>query len=354
MPFAGWRRPSRLRSAWKRSRSSARSIASGVVPRIGMPASWRALASFERRLAAELDDDAVQRAVLLLDAEDFEDVLEGQRLEVEAVGGVVVGRDGLGVAVDHDRLVAGLGQRVAGVAAAVVELDALADAVRAAAEDDDLAGVGRPALVLGGAAVLDLVGRVHVRGLRLELAAAGVDALEDGAHAVALALGADRALGAGGQRREAGVGEAELLQAAQAVRLAGQAGGAQAVLFVDDLADAGEKPRVVAGDGVDRLVGEAVAHRLGGEAEPVGGLGGERLDDGGVGVGAVGVAGDAGDLDLVEAGEAGLEAAERLLDALVEGAADRHRLADRLHRGGEERLGAGELLEGEAGILVTT
>ena len=93
----------------------------------------------QRRLAAELDDDAVQRAVLLLDAEDLEDVLEGQRLEVEAVGGVVVGGDGLGVAVDHDGLVAGLGQREAGVAAAVVELDALADAVGAAAEDDDLA-----------------------------------------------------------------------------------------------------------------------------------------------------------------------------------------------------------------------
>ena len=33
---------------------------------------------------------------------------------------------------------------------------------------------------------------------------------------------------------------------------------------------------------------------------------------------------------------------------LVEGAADGHGLADRLHRGGEQRLGAGELLEGEA------
>ena len=70
----------------------------------------------------------------------------------------------------------------------------------------------------------------------------------------------------------------------------------------------------------------------------------ERLDDRGVGVGAVG----AGDLDLVEAGEAGLERAERLLHGFVEGAADGHRLADRLHRGGEQRLGAGELLEGEA------
>ena len=36
---------------------------------------------------------------------------------------------------------------------------------------------------------------------------------------------------------------------------------------------------------------------------------------------------------------------------LVEGAADRHRLADGLHRGGQHGLGAGEFLEGEAGDL---
>ena len=139
-----------------------------------------------------------------------------------------------------------------------------------------------------------LVGRVHVGGLRLELGGAGVDALEDGADAEALALGADAGLGAGGEGGEAGVGEAHHLEPAQRVRLAREAGGAEAGLLVDDLADAGEEPRVVAGGGVDLVVGEAVAHGLGGEAEAVGGLGGEGLDDGGVGVGAARVR-DAGD-----------------------------------------------------------
>ena len=138
MPFTGWRRPRRCRRRLEALAvlgevdgvgRGAEDGDAGVVQRVG---------ELEGRLAAELDDDAVERAVLLLDAEDLEDVLEGQRLEVEAVGGVVVGGDGLGVAVDHDRLVAGLGEREAGVAAAVVELDALADAVGAAAEDDDL------------------------------------------------------------------------------------------------------------------------------------------------------------------------------------------------------------------------
>ena len=61
-----------------------------------------------------------------------------ERLEVEPVARVVVGRHGLRVAVDHDRLEAGVVQREAGVHAGVVELDALPDAVRARAEDDDL------------------------------------------------------------------------------------------------------------------------------------------------------------------------------------------------------------------------
>ena len=77
----------------------------------------------------------------LLLGDDLEHVLERQRLEVQPVGGVVVGRDGLRVAVDHDGLEAVLAQRQRRVHAAVVELDALADAVGAAAQDHDLAAL---------------------------------------------------------------------------------------------------------------------------------------------------------------------------------------------------------------------
>ena len=47
-------------------------------------------------------------------------------------------------------------------------------------------------------------------------------------------------------------------------------------------------------------------------------------------------------------GQPGLQPAQRLLQRFLEGPADRHHLAHRLHRGGEQRLGLGELLEGEA------
>ena len=72
-----------------------------------------------------------------------------------------------------------------GVDAAVVELDPLADAVRPAAEDDDLLLRRRPRLdVAPRVSRADLVGRVEVRRVRLELGGAGVDALEDRADAV--------------------------------------------------------------------------------------------------------------------------------------------------------------------------
>ena len=102
----------------------------GQVDRLGAGAEDEAgrkhPGQLQRRLAAEADDDA-GRALRL---DDVQHVLLGQRLEVETVARVVVGRDRLRVAVDHHRLVAGVAEGEAGVHAAVVELDALADAVR--------------------------------------------------------------------------------------------------------------------------------------------------------------------------------------------------------------------------------
>ena len=93
----------------------------------------------QRRLAAELHDHAVG----LFGVDDVQHFFERERLEVEAVAGVVVGRDGLRIAVDHDRLDAELLQRERRVAAAVIELDSLPDAVRAAAQNHDLLAIRR-------------------------------------------------------------------------------------------------------------------------------------------------------------------------------------------------------------------
>ena len=93
----------------------------------------QARGELQRRLAAELHDHAFG----LLDLDDPEHVFERQRLEVQAVGGVVVRGDGLRVAVDHHGVAPRCAHGHRGVHAAVVELDALADAVGTGAEDHD-------------------------------------------------------------------------------------------------------------------------------------------------------------------------------------------------------------------------
>ena len=97
----------------------------------------------ERGLPAELHDHPGDRAGLHLGVHDLEHVLAGERLEVQPVGGVVVGRDRLRVAVHHHRAVAGLAQRHRRVHAGVVELDPLPDPVRPRAEDQHGRGLAR-------------------------------------------------------------------------------------------------------------------------------------------------------------------------------------------------------------------
>ena len=134
----------------------------------------------ERRLPAELHDHPdhtrTAGAGQLLGVEHLQDVLERQRLEVQPVGGVIVGGHRLGVAVDHHGLKTGLRQRRCGVYAAVVEFDALADPVGSRAEDQHLGLLGlRRHLGLGRR--VELVAAVVVRRLGLELRGAGVHGL---------------------------------------------------------------------------------------------------------------------------------------------------------------------------------
>ena len=286
----------------------------------------------------------MQRAVLPLGVHDLQHVLGRQRLEVEPVGGVVVGRHRLRIAVDHDGFIAGVVQREAGMAAAVVELDALADAVRAAAEDDDLLLVRWCALIDGRAREERFVGRVHVGGGRGELGGAGVDALEHRTHVERLALGGHLGLGCARQHRKPRVGEAHRLQGPHAERVPRQAGLADLVLHLDDAAHLVQEPGIDLAGREDLVIGPAEPHGLRHLQQAVRRRRAERGADR---VLVVALAQPL-DLDLVEAGEPGLQPAQRLLQAFLEGAADRHHFADRLHRGGQRGRGAGEFLEGEA------
>ena len=104
------------------------------------PASSSSLGDVQGRLAAELDDDAFGLFFFI----DAQHIFDGQRFKIELVGGVVVGGNGFRVAVDHDGFVALLPDGEGGMDAAVVEFNALADPVGAAAQDHDFFGCCSP------------------------------------------------------------------------------------------------------------------------------------------------------------------------------------------------------------------
>jgi hypothetical protein len=166
------------------------------------------------------------------------------------------------------------------------------------------------------------------RAWRGELGGAGVDALEDRAHA-------ERARACGRRRRflprqlgEARVGEAHP-SGAQAVARRRQA-VARSRLPSRRCRDLARNHGSIlhACKSLDRQAeAHAWATPAGGPASACqGGADGVRSSSGA----------EPGDLDLVEAGQAGFQRAQRLLQRFLEGAADRHRLADRLHRGGQQ------------------
>ncbi len=87
------------------------------------PCVVKLLRDIERRLPAKLD----QYAVWLFRVDHVHDMLEGQRLEIQAIRRVVIGADGFRVAVDHDGFIAHLMKRETGVDTTVIELNALPD-----------------------------------------------------------------------------------------------------------------------------------------------------------------------------------------------------------------------------------
>ena len=141
--------------------------------------------------------------------------------------------------------------------AAIIELDALADAVRPAAEDDDLvarAGIG---LAFAGRDPVAFIGGVHIRRQGRELGGAGVDALVDRHDGEAAPAVGDVRFPAAGQLGEALVGEAHLLEPQHGRRIGGQALAAHRFLGLDDLLDLAQEPRVDAAGLVDLFHGQA-------------------------------------------------------------------------------------------------
>src|SRR5690606_6959521 len=129
------------------------------------------------------------------------------------------------------------------VHAAIIELDALADAIRAAAQDHDLRAIA------GIGLAFFLVGRIQVRGGGRELGCARVDPLEYRPETRLDATLPDRRLLHTHQCGDARVGNALALQAPQArVIEAAHAGHRELPLLFDEIADLRKEPGVDAGE----------------------------------------------------------------------------------------------------------
>ena len=169
---------------------------------IGTPSLAKCSRQIERRLATELNDDAIR----LNRIDDVQHIFRRERFEEEHVARVVVGAYGLRIAIDHDRFDAKFTQRIAGVATAIVKLDPLADAIRATSENHDSFLVP-----LGWRFVFGFVGAVIVGRVSLELGRAGVNGFVGCNDASRLAPFANFTIVAIEQRGQLSIRETELL-----------------------------------------------------------------------------------------------------------------------------------------------
>ena len=290
----------------------------GEIDHVGRGAEDRHVRLFERfgelqrRLAAELHDHAVQGAAAALDIDDLEHVFGGERFEIQAIRGVVIGRHRFRIAIDHDGLVARILQREAGMAAAIIELDALADAVRPAAQDHDLFLVGGRSLVRERARERRLIGRIHIGRGGGEFGSAGVDPLEYRTHVERVALLRHLGRRHAGELGKARVGKSHRLQPPQRARRRRQSARLDRFLGLDDAADLRQEPRIDLAAFMDEFVVHAEPHRLSDLQQTVGR---RRADGGADGIAVVAFARSL-DCDVIEAGQAGLERAQRLLQRI--------------------------------------
>ena len=272
-------------------------------------------------------------AVRLFGGDYAHHILRRERLEIQPVRRIKIGRNGFRVVVDDHDLVAALPQRPYAVHGGIIKLDALADADRPRAEHEHgfaLAALPRKEL---GRLVFLRIGGVKVRRLRPEFRRAGIHHLINREQRVCDLLPRNllnhliripHAFGLPVQR----IGE----------RFRGKAclEGNQVFKLV-------QKPCVDLGDRVDLRDGDACLER--------GKHGKETLIVAIVELFCERIAGKPGHLGRIEAGVADLRAAHGLHERLFKRCADGHHLARGLHLCAERALGIDEFIKRPLGQL---
>ena len=125
------------------------------------------------RLPAKLYDNALR----LFAVQNRQHVFQCQRLEIQTIRSVVVRGNCFRIAIHHDRFVSVFFQRKRSVAAAIIKLNPLPDAVRPAAQNHHLRTIHRRRFILF------FVRRIQIRCKGFELRRAGIHPLEHRLHA---------------------------------------------------------------------------------------------------------------------------------------------------------------------------
>ena len=116
-------------------------------------------------MPAKLNNHAIRFFLVV----NIEHVLEGQRLKIKFVAGVVIGRDRFRIRIHHDGFEPEFTQGERGVDAAVIEFNPLADAIGPAAQNHDFAFAAFALLILVA------VGRIIIRRISFEFSSAGIN-----------------------------------------------------------------------------------------------------------------------------------------------------------------------------------
>ena len=211
--------------------------------------------------------------------------------------------------------------------AAIVEFDPLTDAIWPTPQDHHFFLVRGPCFAFYIAKSRRLIGRIHIRGLRFKFSRTGVNPLEHGLHTHAVARFAHIGFAKPGQSRQSSVGKAHHFQCAQTVCVLRQTTVAHVSFRLNDLADAGQKPRVKHRNTMDVFVAQPVPHGLRNRAHPVRRLETDCTNNRRSVRGAF-------NLDLIKSRQPCLQRSQRFLQRFMDRAPNAHHLANRFHRSG--------------------
>ncbi|MCG3141142.1 MAG: hypothetical protein HDKAJFGB_02357 [Anaerolineae bacterium] len=122
----------------------------------------------QRRLSAKLN----QHAVGFFTFNHVHHIFKRDGFKIQTVGGVVIGADRFGIAIQHNRFDAQVLKRVTGMNTAIIKLDALPDAIRSAAENQNFFAVRRFRFIHRSR-----IRRIQIRRERFKLCRARINSL---------------------------------------------------------------------------------------------------------------------------------------------------------------------------------